>query len=369
MAFFARPNLDDIQFKQLKGSELTLSGQTRIATTSGLTLTDGSGGNIIVTASGASNNFDVLTYCNGIISLKPSSGGGTGVYDGLSPSTCSVGGLPEGTDIYGSGYTALFQCILVPTKNPILTAPKITSFTISPATTLYEIGTSVSIVSTTVFNAGSIDPPYPPLLPTDDCRSCGASGYSYNNWGYPTPVFVPNTTPSNSYTYGSHTINGGSNTLSVYVNYCGGPQPKNSAGNDYLLPLAAGITTSCTRNIIGTYPWFWGTSVGAPTIGQALIDSYTTGDGKRVQSNFNTIIVDNFNASDKYLWFAIPAGNTKTAWQGANNVSNNGVIPGGLFPAPTTISIDSPESLWTSQSYEIYVSNYATSINYGMTFS
>ena len=46
MPFFARPNLTDEQFKQLKGDNeiLTLSGQTRIATTSGLTLSDGAGG-------------------------------------------------------------------------------------------------------------------------------------------------------------------------------------------------------------------------------------------------------------------------------------------------------------------------------------
>ena len=56
MTFFARPNLDDIQFKQLTGSTLTLSGQTRIIETNGLTLSDGAGSNIVITAKNASSH-------------------------------------------------------------------------------------------------------------------------------------------------------------------------------------------------------------------------------------------------------------------------------------------------------------------------
>jgi hypothetical protein len=40
MGFFARPNIDNIQFKQLAGTTLTLSGTTQIATSGGLELID-----------------------------------------------------------------------------------------------------------------------------------------------------------------------------------------------------------------------------------------------------------------------------------------------------------------------------------------
>lgn len=85
MAFFSRPNLEDLQFKQTKNSVLSLSGQTRINNWSGLTLTDGDGNYIPITLSGASTATTqgyVLTFINGLVSLQPSSSsGGTYVFD------------------------------------------------------------------------------------------------------------------------------------------------------------------------------------------------------------------------------------------------------------------------------------------------
>jgi len=78
MGFFARPDLTDIQFKQIKGGELTLSGTTRIATTTGLTLI-GDGGYIPIVATGETNGY-VMTYnsTKGVIELAESTlSGGT----------------------------------------------------------------------------------------------------------------------------------------------------------------------------------------------------------------------------------------------------------------------------------------------------
>ncbi len=97
MSFFSRPNLEDLQFKQTEGSILSLSGQTRIKTWTGLTLTDGAGGDVIITASGASSATTegyVLTYMDGSISLKPSSAsGGTYTFDTDRATTRS--GIPS----------------------------------------------------------------------------------------------------------------------------------------------------------------------------------------------------------------------------------------------------------------------------------
>jgi len=116
MPFFARPDLSDEQFKQLEGSQLTLSGQTRIASTSGLTLTDGSGGYIPIIATGATPG-NVLTYCNGEITLRPGGGGG-GTYSGATPTTIAVGGLPAGCPIGGMSISDILEDILVPAIGP-----------------------------------------------------------------------------------------------------------------------------------------------------------------------------------------------------------------------------------------------------------
>ena len=366
MAFFSRPDLSSIQFKQLEGSVLTLSGQTQIATTSGLTLTDGSGNDIILTASGASDNFDVLTYCNGVISLQtPTASGGTGIYDCSSPTTYAVGGLPADTAIYGSGITTILECILVPTLNPALASPSLSSFTISPSILLYEMGTVIDVTGTTDFYAGSINPQY---TSASSCRSNGVFGYSYNNFG----VSEYNTCslPTGIHSFGAYTINSPSNLISSSIHYCDGVQPKNSSGGNYNSPLPSGYTSSSSKTISGVHPWFWGTSITAPTIGQSLIDNLTC---KCVQNSNNTIIVNNFNVDGEYIWFAIPdTSTTKTRWWGENNVSNVGFIPGSLFPAGVVSTVDSPScdvpSCWTGIQYCFYISSYPTDINYGMTF-
>jgi hypothetical protein len=116
MGFFARPDLSDVQFKQELDSILTLSGQTRIASWSGLTLSDGAGGNIIVTASGATSasTGQVLTYRNGKISLEPTGASGDSRYYGASPTTVTVGGLSCNSFISGCTIQCILQNILVP---------------------------------------------------------------------------------------------------------------------------------------------------------------------------------------------------------------------------------------------------------------
>jgi len=377
MAFFARPNLDNLQFKQLPGGEpLTLSGQTQIATTSGLTLTDGAGGNIPITATGATQ-LDVLTYKDGVISLEPSSASGGQNYSGATPSSCEVGGMVVDTILTGRTLSSILEEILVPTLDPVLSNPTISSFVIAPTTLLYEVGCSIAIGQTTVLNPGSINPQY---TSASSCRSNGADYYRYGNKGiYSCVAAVPPTAPSDSTPFGTICITSGNNQLSSQIYYLCGVQPKDSSGGDYSTPLVSGCTAASTKNICGIYPWYWGTDSVAPDVStsgctQCLIDSY---DGKCIGSSVNNITVDNFNVTGEYIWFAIPTGNTKANWQGANNVSNNGVIPGGLFPVPTSMLITSPDSCWGPtaspptplQGYEIYVSNYATAINYGMTFS
>ncbi|MCE5224636.1 MAG: hypothetical protein LLG05_02130, partial [Porphyromonadaceae bacterium] len=116
MPFFARPDLSNEQFKQLSGSTLTLSGTTQIAKIGGLEFIDEYGTPIPVNISGASEQ-DVMTYVGGQLILKQVTTGGTstGIYDGLTPSSIAVGGMPTGTTLTGRTITDILQEILVPT--------------------------------------------------------------------------------------------------------------------------------------------------------------------------------------------------------------------------------------------------------------
>jgi hypothetical protein len=163
-----------------------------------------------------------------------------------------------------------------------------------------------------------------------------------------------------------HTITSGANLICGSVSYSGGLQPKDSAGSSYDSPLPAGTTSVIQCTITGIHPWFWGTGTTTPIVNQALISGATC---KCVGASTGDIIVSNYGVTGKYIWFAIPSTSTsKTKWQGANSLSNCGTIPGDLFAAETTCSINSPSSCWSGVSYKFYLSNYPTNISYSMTF-
>ena len=128
MTFFSRPILEDLQFKQLSDSILTLSGTTRFVNVTGLTLTDGNGIYIPIIATGGTNG-KVLTYRDDVISLEDVTGSeGGGIYSGSSPTTCTVGGLLSNSSIVGCSISNILQKILVPALAPSTSLSIITGF-------------------------------------------------------------------------------------------------------------------------------------------------------------------------------------------------------------------------------------------------
>lgn len=362
MPFFARPDLSNEQFKQLSGSTLTLSGTTQIAKIGGLEFIDEYGTPIPVIITGASDQ-DVLKYVCGCLTLGVVSTGGTstGVYPYNECSTCTVGGLPAGSCLYNETIADILHDILVPTLYPSLIAPTST-FTISPATVLYEVGTCVYITGCSTLNMGCITPQYPPT--SSPYRSGLPIQHIFSDWG--TPYSATSTNIAYTFPFSCRQVVAGSNTVSGYVNYNCGVQPYDSKGNVYCTPLASGFTSSIVRTVCGVHPWFYGSSAGVPVIGDALLAGATC---KCVALSTGDIVATNYNVTGQYIWFAIPATSTSMLkWQGSNSPSNCGTIPGDLFASETTCIVNSPSSCWSGINYRFYVSNYPTSINYCMTF-
>ena len=303
---------------------------------------------------------DVTITTTGDTVIIDSQAGGT--YDLGSPSVIPLGGICAGTVLTGKTSFELWEELLVPTQYPSLTNPSV-STTLSASGT-YEVGTTISSLDVcSSYNPGSINPQY---TAASSCRSNGVIGYCYTSTAGCVDGYYADTVTLHVETIPTYTISAGTQIWGTSACRCSGVQPYDSKGDPYMSGLTEGFTTVSSANLSGIYAWFWGSSVSAPTINQALLNSYTT---KCLASSAGKITVTNYNVSGEYIWFAIPAdGPTKTIWQGLNNPSNNGTIPDSFMGTPQVIGVTSPDGCGWSCNYEFYVSNYATSINYGMDF-
>lgn len=162
------------------------------------------------------------------------------------------GGLPTGTtvaDLKQMTLSEIFDEILFPTIYPTYVNPsaslKLTSTSTTP--TIQEVGTTGSSVPTissftTGYNPGAIN-----ILSTKQANRGGAldgeQSFIYINGSASNTTF-PTTIPDGNITY----------RYRAY--YAQGPQPKDSKGNDYGTPLAAGHVDSGTVTVYGVYPYF-----------------------------------------------------------------------------------------------------------------
>lgn len=373
MGFFSRPNLDNLQFKQTIDSVLGLSGQTQILKTSGFTLSDGAGGNVIITASGASSatNMFVLTYNHALGKIVLASGGtagGLGLYPYDDHATVNVGGINgEVSGITGSGYylynqqiADILQDMLAPILLPTLTNPS-SSYSIFPTTSIYQVGDIINITGTSTFNRGTITPAYG----TSGNRSGAATAFEYIFQGSSYIIGNP------EYYLSSYVVSAGTNTFSNRVYYAQGEQPYDNNGSPYNTPLPSGITSLSSINITGIYPYFYGNVASGgvaagsnrPTPTAALI----TGGTSVVEMSDGTISIDFNSTNDDYIWFAIPVGSTsKTKWY-INSVNNGNIggsvsAGGNLFPEYSSVTGVST-TYWNGQEYKLYISNYQTELN------
>jgi hypothetical protein len=227
----------DLYFKRLEGS-------------GGISVSDVSGGKILIDASGIQAGAS---------------------YENPDPVNSTVGGISAGSAFFSTERTfeETMQAIFYPTLFPAL-SPPFNGFTFN-ASSLYLIGSSISISFTASFNRGSINPAYG----TTGFRSGMPNTYNYVGTGLPGSV-------SSSNLFDTHSISGymvaiGNQSWTGSVSYDAGPQPKDSEGNDYLSPLPAGTTSTISRTIEGVYPLF-GTTSNISTLSQQPLVSMISGN-------------------------------------------------------------------------------------------
>lgn len=190
-------------------------------------------------------------------------------YNLASPSTCGVGGIPEGTVLTGLSAFELFQKLLVPEKYGTLTPPSF-STSISPSTTLYEIGCNICSLSVNgLFNRGCINPQY---CSDSDKRVGSAIQYIYV--GDQIAGTYPSTSNTISQSLTNYTVLQGTQQWSVTVSYESGVQPKGSEGTPYNSACPAG-SLSHTSSIVGVYPLYGTTSSISTLTKQTLVNMST----------------------------------------------------------------------------------------------
>ncbi|NJO65425.1 MAG: hypothetical protein HC836_47230, partial [Richelia sp. RM2_1_2] len=239
----------------------------------------------------------------------------------------------------------ILENLLVPTLNPTLTAPSISSFSQNLSTT-QEVGVSVTPTFTTNFSRGSISPQYTSASPF---RSGTPTKYVYSGSGNVRQVDSTSTSNSSAAT-GATALVEGSNTWGVYVAYSAGVQPKNSAGGDFSSPLASGATSVSNTTITGRFLRFYGPTASSPT------DSATVRalpSSALQTANVMTFTLNTGNVETKFV-VALPPGRTITSvfdTDAANaNITSSYVFTG-------TINVNDGGGSGTPRTYNIYELN------------
>lgn len=349
MGFSTKQKLSDNKFEQLSGDTLTLGGDNIIGDDGSLKY------NIQPTFT---NDEEIIT--KKYVDDQIISGTSGITYDLSSPAAVEVGGITAGTVLTGKTSNELLEEILVPTLFPTFTTPD--NGISGAAPTTQEVGaTSPDFTVTATFDRGTIDPAYG----TSGFRSGLPNTYTFTGSQLPASTSTTSLSVDNDVT--AHTITLGTNNWAATVSYDAGEQPLDSEGGNYDSPLGASTTGSKATEITGLYPYFYGTSVGAPVVGDALIAG-----GTKLVSNAGSSLTINYGGaiSGEYVWFAAPTGSKYLTWIEPSNVSNNGSISdsnaGDLFDFDSNTTLNSPSAFWSSIGYDVYYTRLATAVTSGI---
>lgn len=335
-----KQNISNEKFYQATGDTITLSGNTRFRDIRYIVTPVITGGTQIVSKSYLDSVIIGLT-------------GGSSVYNGATPATVTVGGISAGYQLTGKTANQILENLLVPTLNPTLTAPSISSFSQNLSTT-QEVGISVTPTFTTNFSRGSISPQYTSASPF---RSGLPTKYVYSGTGNVRTVASSSTSDSSAAT-GATTLALGVNTWSVYVAYSAGVQPKNSSGGNFSTPLASGATSNSSTSITGQYLRFYGANATSVT---------TSAQVRGLPSNaFQTANANTFNLNTgavltKFI-VALPPGRTIATVIDLDALNANITAS---YVSLGTINVQDGGGSGTNRTYNLYEMNigapYSTS--------
>ena len=192
------------------------------------------------------------------VDLTPA--GGSAELQAALTTSLTVGGITSGTEYaQGTSLETIIRDLLNPTQNPTLTNPSAT-LSASPTGLLIETGGTKTVTITADFNRGSISPAYG----TSGYRSGPAVDYSLNSG-----------TAQSENTWSDIVVDSEHASYSAVVNYSAGEQPKNSKGENYDSPLAAGSVTSNTM----TYEFvnaLWANTDNIATVAKLSLVSKST---------------------------------------------------------------------------------------------
>ena len=263
-------------------------------------------------------------------------GGGTGSLTASITSDVTEGGITAG-QVFSAGTTnqQMWEKFLSKTYQPVLSN---NSFSLSDISNR-EVGTSSAISVTGTYTRGTISGTNITTIP----RYGAATEYFFNG--------VSNGTSNTKSLTGITTVSG-ANTVTASVNYGVGNQPLDSKGNPVGSPTSAG-SLSTSKSFTGLYPYFYGVIEPEQTIDDVVLSNLT----KVVGVSTGDISLPYSGVLSKRLVVVVPSASaTKTKW--FVNALNSGNIgnPGDVFPSVLTRNYDSPNSLWTNQSFKVYIS-------------
>ena len=244
--------------------------------------------------------------------VQPGGSGGGSIENPMTASV-NVGGITIGKSYpAGTSMEQMWQDLIDPIQYPTLTAP---SASVSiPGDKILETGATASKTVTVTFNRGSISPAYG----TSGYRSGAADTYALNGG-----------TAQSGNTF-TETVSESNKTFQATVTYLAGEQPKDSKGNNYSTPLAAGSVNSNTI----TYEFvdaIWANTSDITSVAKLGLVSKSA---KVKEFNFPAQTVANPEE------FHVPASWTVTAVAVLNTLSNQWESCAGEFTVGTTTHND-----------------------------
>lgn len=241
--------------------------------------------------------------------------------------TETVGGVTSGTTYTtGTKLEKIFRDMLDPVKYPAFTAPSATLS--ATGSKLLETGGSLATTMTIAFNRGAITPAYG----TSGYRAGEATGYT---------LAGGESQESNQF---SVTVTSAKTSYQGTASYAAGEQPKDSKGNDYSTPLAAGTVNTNTINYEFVNAIWSNVSNIATVAKEALVSK----SAKVKQFNYPATTVANPEIFD------VPASWTVTTVEVLNTLSNQWETATSQFTVTDTTHND---AAGTSTAYKRYTCN------------